>query len=126
MVDLHRYVAFAVPAGFGILVFMSIFSYLRNREPADWYWNTLAALQVILGVQFIIGVVLFVAGGRPQSNGPSWLHYVYGAGFPLLVLIVAHIQARKRPGAEMIFFGVAAFICCFATLRALKTGFGID
>lgn len=126
MTALHSYIAYAVPAGFAALMLMSLFVYFANKEPAGWYWNTLAVLQVVLGIQFIVGVTLFILGGRPDSNGPSWLHYVYGAGFPLLVLIVAHIQARKRPGAEMIFFGVAAFLCTFSTLRALQTGLGID
>ena len=126
MTELHRFVAYAVPAGFGVLVLMSIIGYFANKEPGRWYWNTLAVLQVVLGIQFIVGAVLFITGARPESNGPSWLHYVYGAAFPLLVLVVAHRQARKRPGAEMIFFGVAAFLCTFSTLRALQTGLGID
>lgn len=126
MIDIHSYVAYAVPVGFGILFLASIYIYVRNKEPAGWYWNLLAVLQVVLGLQFIIGGYLFLSGGRPQSNGPSWLHYVYGAGFPLLVLGITHVQARKRAGAEALFFGIAAFLCTFSTLRALQTGLGID
>lgn len=126
MTELHRYVAFAVPAGFGVLVVMSLFAYFANKEPGGWYWNTLAALQVTLVIQLLVGAVLLLGGAVPRSNGPSWLHYVYGAAFPMLVLGIAHVQARKRPGAEMIFFGVAAFLCAFATLRAVQTGLGID
>jgi hypothetical protein len=44
----------------------------------------------------------------------------------MLVLVVAHVQARKRPGVEALIFGIAAFLCTFATIRALQTGFGID
>lgn len=126
MDDIHSFVGYAVPAGFGVLVVLSIVVYLRNREPNALYWNVLAVLQVILGVQFVIGIALLVSGATPQSNGPSWLHYVYGIGFPGLVLGIAHVQARKRPGAEALIFGVAAFLCCFSTLRALQTGLGID
>lgn len=126
MTELHRYVAFAVPAGFALLVIMSVVVYFANKEPGGWYWNTLAVLQVTLGIQLVVGVILLIGGAVPRSNGPSWLHYVYGAGFPMLVLGVAHVQARKRPGAEIIFFGIAAFLCAFATLRAVQTGLGID
>lgn len=126
MTELHRFVAYAVPAGFGLLFLMSLFGYFANKEPGNWYWNTLAVLQVVLGVQFIVGAVLFISGAQPDSNGPSWLHYVYGAGFPLLVLFFAHRQARKHPGAELAMFGFAAFLCTFSTLRALQTGLGID
>lgn len=123
---IHSYVGYAIPAGFGVLVVLSIVVYLRNREPNALFWNLLAALQVVIGVQFLIGAALFVSGARPQSNGPSWLHYVYGIAFPGLVLGIAHVQARKRPGAEALIFGIAAFLCCFSTLRALQTGLGID
>lgn len=109
-----------------MLVVMSVVVYFANKEPGGWYWNTLAVLQATLGIQLVIGVILLIGGAVPRSNGPSWLHYVYGAGFPILVLGVAHVQARKRPGAEIIFFGVAAFLCAFATLRAVQTGLGID
>jgi hypothetical protein len=126
MTDLHVYVAFSIPAGFAVLVLVSAFSYFRNREVPAWYWTILGILQAVLGVQLLIGLYLFATGARPQSNGPSWLHYVYGAGFPMLVLVIAHVQARKRPGVEALIFGIAAFLCTFATIRALQTGLGID
>lgn len=123
---IHSYVGYAIPAGFGLLVVLSVVVYLSNREPNSLYWNLLAVLQVVIGIQFVIGAALFVSGAVPQSNGPAWLHYVYGIAFPGLVLGVAHVQARKRPGAEALIFGIAAFLCCFSTLRALQTGLGID
>ncbi|MEA2517409.1 MAG: hypothetical protein QOG16_1247 [Actinomycetota bacterium] len=126
MTNLHTYVAFSIPAGFAVLMLTSIYSYVRNKEAPGFYWTLLGALQAILGVQFLIGVYLFLSGARPQSNGPSWLHYVYGAGFPLFVLVIAHTQARKRPGIEIMIFGIAAFLCTFSALRALQTGLGID
>lgn len=126
MTDLHAYVAYSIPAGFAVLVLVSIYSYFSNREAPSWYWTILGILQAILGVQLLIGLYLFATGARPQSNGPSWLHYVYGAGFPMLVLAIAHVQARKREGVEILIFGVAAFLCTFATIRALQTGLGID
>lgn len=126
MTAVHSYVGFAIPAGFAVLVLTSIFTYLANRDPGAWYWNLLAALQVVVGAQLLVGAILFVGGARPSSNAPSWLHYVYGAGFPVLVLAIAHYQARRRAGAEVLIFGVAAFLCTFSTLRALQTGFGID
>lgn len=126
MTDLHAYVAYSIPTGFAILVLVSIYSYFGNREAPGWYWTILGILQGVLGLQLLIGLFLFATGGRPQSNGPSWLHYVYGAGFPILVLVIAHVQSRKRPGVEILIFGVAAFLCTFATIRALQTGLGID
>lgn len=126
MEDVHRFIAYAIPTGFGILVLLAIFTYVANRDTGNVFWGLLGALQAVLGVQAIAGVVLLLMGRIPASNGPSWLHYIYGLVFPGLVLGVAHVQAKKRSGAEVAIFGVAAFLCCFATIRALQTGLGID
>ena len=126
MTDIHLYIAYAIPTAFGILFLTSALTYFTNREAPGWYWSLLGALQGVMGLQLLVGVFLFLVGGRPQSNGPSWLHYVYGAGFPLLVLAIAHVQARKRAGVEILIFGLAAFLCTFSTIRALQTGLGID
>jgi hypothetical protein len=126
MTTVHVIIAFTISAGFALLVLLSIYAYVRNKEAPSWYWTLLGILQGVLGLQLLVGVTLYLMGHRPDSNGPSWLHYVYGAGFPLFVLVIAHSQARKRPGIEMLIFGIAAFLCTFSTLRALQTGFGID
>ena len=126
MRDLHRYVAYTIPAGFLLLALWSLAMLIRNREPGGWFWHLLATLQVVIGVQFLIGGVLFLTGARPASNGPSWLHYVYGALFPALVLVVAHRRASKVATAPWLIFGVAALVCFGLTFRALQTGLGID
>lgn len=126
MVDLHRFVAYAVPAGFVLLALGALYTYVRNKEAGGWYWNLLAAVQVILGAQVVVGAILFALGGRPQSNGPNWLHYVYGAVFPIGVLYFAHKYARRHPGVEMLVFGVAGLVAFGLTFRALQTGLGID
>jgi hypothetical protein len=126
IVDIHRFIAFTIPSGFFLLTLWSGFVLLRNKEPGGGYWNLLAALQVIIGIQFLVGATLFLMGHRPDSNGPQWLHYVYGAFFPALVLGVAHQRARKVEGAPWLIFGIAAFLCAGLTFRALQTGLGID
>lgn len=124
--DVHRLVAYTIPAAFAVLVLLTIYSFIRNRPPSDWFWRILAYAQVVLGLQVIVGGILFLAGSRPASNGPQWLHYVYGALFPALVLVVAHRYARKMEAISWLVFGVAAFLCFGLTFRALQTGLGID
>lgn len=115
-----------MPAGFALLALASLYTYLRNKEPGSWYWNLLGAVQVVVGVQVLVGAILFAIGGRPQSNGPSWLHYVYGGLFPIGVLYFAHRHSRKHQGVEVIIFGVACLVAFGLTFRALQTGLGID
>jgi heme A synthase len=122
---LHRFVGYSIPAGFAALALWALFSLVRNREPSPHFWNLLAALQVIVAVQFLVGGTMFVAGRRPASNGPTWLHYVYGAFFPALVLVVAHSWARRARAAPWLVFGFAGLICFGLTFRALQTGLGI-
>jgi heme A synthase len=126
--DVHRLIAYLVPAGFAALALWAAVSFLRNANPSDRFWNLLAVLQVIVGIQVVVGAVLFLSGARPQSNGPEWLHYLYGGLFPVAVLIAAHRWAksdrfRRFPWAV---FGFAALICFGLTFRALQTGLGID
>lgn len=123
---LHRFVGYSVPTGFALLALWAVYSLIRNEEPPAHYWNLLAALQVVIGIQVIVGGTLFLAGRRPASNGPSWLHYVYGAAFPALILTLAHLYARRAKAGPWLIFGIAALICFGLTFRALQTGLGID
>jgi len=108
------------------MALLAAYALIRNVDAPDFFWTLLAALQVVIAVQFVVGAVLFISGERPASNGPEFLHYVYGAFFPALVLGVAHWRARKVTVAPWLIFGVAAFVCAFSTFRALQTGLGID
>ena len=70
---------------------------------------------------------MYLFGLRPPTNGPEWLHYVYGALFPAVVLAYAHNQARGRfAEVPWAVFGIAALVCFGLTFRALQTGLGID
>ncbi|MDQ3958341.1 MAG: hypothetical protein M3273_08485 [Actinomycetota bacterium] len=124
MVDLHRFVAYSVPAGFALLALGALYSYLRNKEPGGWYWNLLAGVQVVLGLQVIVGLVLLAMGNRAVAKGPDWLHYVYGGLFPLAVLVFAHRFAAKHRGVEAVVFGLASLVAFGLTFRALQTGLG--
>ena len=124
VVDLHRYVAYSVPTGFALLFLVSLFTYLFNRDPGEWYWRLLAILQVVLTIQVLVGVVLFVTGRRPPSISFAGAHYVYGSLFPLVVLVFAHRWARRHANVSVAIFGVAAFLCFGLTMRALQTGLG--
>ena len=124
MVDLHRLVAYSVPAGFALLTLGALFTLVRNREAGAWFWNLLAAVQVVLGVEVLVGGILFLMGSRAVIEGPDWLHYVYGGLFPLAVLVVAHRSAGRHAGAEIPIFGVASLVAFGLTFRALQTGLG--
>lgn len=97
----------------------SLYCWLRNRPPVPAYWTLLGALQVLLALQFLVGVVLVIAGGRPP-----WLHYAYGALFPAALLVAAHRLGRRYEEIPWVWFGIASALICGLTIRALITGRG--
>lgn len=126
MTDLHRYIAYSIPTGFLVLTLWTVWSLIRNRPPHDWFWSLLAGLQVVLGLQALVGIILFIAGNRPDAEGPKWLHYVYGALFPIALLVFAHRAAKGERFREIpwVPFGIASFFIFGLTFRALQTGLG--
>jgi Na+-translocating ferredoxin:NAD+ oxidoreductase RnfA subunit len=123
MKAVHVALGFAVVGAFGLLWLWSLGTFVARRPDVHrWYWTLLAILQVILGIQVIVGIVLLVTGNRRPL-----LHYLYGAVFPLIVLIAAHVVARDEDNGfePWKVFGFATFIAFGLTLRALMTGLGI-
>jgi heme A synthase len=125
---IHRYVGYSIPTAFLILAVWALVAFVRNKNPGGPFWTLLAAIQVVLAVQVVIGAILFLMGERPESNGPQWLHYVYGGVFPGALLVFAHRWARGDRFKEIPWavFGIVAFVCFGLTFRAVQTGLGID
>jgi hypothetical protein len=118
----HEVIGYGVVAAFGVLFLAGGVFWLRKREPGDWFWRLLAVVQVVLGVQIVVGLILLAIYGfdaRPK------LHYLYGSVFPVVVLVIGHVMARDMERDQWKVFAVAGFICFGLTLRALMTGLGI-
>jgi hypothetical protein len=118
--ELHKWIGFAVVAAFAVLFLWGIATKLSKRGPGEWFWRWLVFVQVIVGVQTIVGIILFLTGHRADTL----LHYAYGL-FPIIVLVVAHVLARGMEREPWIPFAWAGFFCFGLTLRALMTGLGI-
>ncbi len=122
---IHRYLGYSVPAGFALLALWALYCFLRNKAPGQGFWRLLAAVQVIIGVQVVIGAILLVSGLAPATPGPVWLHYLYGGLFPVIVLVLAHRVARNAGPIPWVVFGAAAVVNFGLTFRALQTGLGV-
>ena len=120
MNSLHRGFGIAIATIFILITIWGLFSWIRNRDPGKGFWALLGAGQVSLGLQAVIGLIVFALDDGP---GPHLLHYVYG-GFPVLVLIVAHRWSRRLKGLEWVAFAVAGFFIFGLQLRGLMTGTG--
>jgi hypothetical protein len=123
MTEVHHYIAYSIPAGFLLLALWSLVGFIRNKAPGENFWRLLGAVQVILGIQIVIGVVLLIVGKQPVGGGgPVWLHYAYGGLFPFALLVAAHRYGRRTEGIAWIVFGIAALVIFGLTFRALQTG----
>jgi hypothetical protein len=121
MTGIHHYIAYLVPAGFLLISLWALVAFIRNRTPGESFWRLIAATQIVLGIQIIVGGILFLIGNRPTTDGPEWLHYTYGGLFPLFMLVIAHRYGRRTEGIAWIVFGIVAFITFGLTFRALQT-----
>jgi hypothetical protein len=122
MSPVHAAAGFAIVGGLFLFFLWGLIGWLMKRDPGQWYWRLLAVLQVLLFLQLVAGVVLLIAGRRQ-----SLLHYAYGALFPAVALVVAHVVARgmDRERDALLVFVAASFVVFGLTLRALATGLGI-
>lgn len=122
MASIHRVVGFGIVGGLLSLFAWGLTAWLARRDPGAWFWRLLAAIQVLLALQLVGGATLLVLGRRQ-----SLLHYAYGALFPVIALVVAHVLARgmDQERDSLLVFVAASFVAFGLTLRALATGLGI-
>lgn len=124
MIVLHRIIAYGIPAGFLLLALATAVGLIRNKAPGEWFWTLVGILQVVLGIQVIVGGILYLIGERPVTSGPEWLHYVYGGLFPAALLVLAHRLGKRFEDIPWVVFGIVAFVNFGLTFRALQTGLG--
>jgi hypothetical protein len=121
MASFHIIEGFVVVGGWALLFLFGVGLFITKRDANRVYWGLLTVLQVLLGVQLLVGLFLLLSGGRQPL-----LHYLYGAVFPALVIGVCHVLTRglEKPPYHM-FFTIGSFFVFGLTARALMTGLGI-
>ena len=115
---LHQYLGLGIGVVFLLLSLWGLVQWIRNADPGAMYYRLLEVAQVGLGLQVIVGIIMFL-GFREGPVNP--LHYVYG-GFPILVLIFAHTYSKKLEGLEWVAFAVAGFFIFGLQVRGYMTG----
>lgn len=118
MREIHQYLGLAIAGAFLLLSVWGLFQWLRNADPGPMYYRLLAAAQVGLGLQVVVGIAMFLFE-RGDAIDP--LHFIYG-GFPILVLIFAHRYSKKLEGLEWVAFALAGLFIFGLQLRGYMTG----
>lgn len=119
MIAVHRIVGLSIGGIFALVALWGLFFWIRNVDPGELFWHVVAAGQILLILQVVVGVVMFFLRG-----GMNPLHYAYGA-FPLLVLYFAHRQKGKYEGLEWVAFSIAGLIIFGLQTRGFMTGLGM-
>jgi heme A synthase len=100
---------------FGLALYIGL---ARHGDVTRWFRRGVYAMVALMGVEAVIGLVMYAMGGRPHDE----VHLIYGLGAVLALPFFVFVEttATKRPamGSYMWGFGLMAAII----LRAIMTG----
>lgn len=116
----HVVVAFAIVLGWFLLALWGGLAYFSKRPPADAFYRMLRVLEGLLGLQLVVGLILWASNPLPTT-----LHPFYGAVFPAIVLVIAEVLGRGMGDSadRWKVYAVAVVIVFLLTGRAMMTGF---
>ena len=115
----HQRLAFA-----GILITLivglwGLFTFLRKGSASSGYRSTLVMTEILFIAQALIGILLFLAGGKRPHDG---LHLLYGVLLLIALPIGASYTSGREPRREPLVYGLVALFMFGLTIRAITTG----
>jgi hypothetical protein len=130
---LHGYVlGYGAVGSWAVIAFWSLALRLLRYEHTPWFWRAVSLAQIILALQFFLGLALLTmytlgTAGLPGDGSvfDVSFHLLYGAGFPLIVLFVAHKWSRDGRVDPHTAFAVAGLVNFGLTARAWMVGAGV-
>lgn len=129
---IHGYVVgFLIIGSWPIIGFWALALRFTKYEETPTFWRAVSVAQVLLVIQLLLGMALLVLhtlgmAGLP-GDGSAFdvtFHLLYGIGFPLLVLLVAHKGARDGRFDPHSAFAVVGLVNFGLTARAWMVGSG--
>lgn len=122
---LHGYtIGFVTIGSWAVIALWALGLRLVRSEETPIFWRAVSVAQILLVVQLAIGLVLLAMGRRPGGGGAFnvTFHLLYGAGFPLLVLVVGHKWAREGRYNPHTVFAFAGLVIFALALRGWMVG----
>ena len=96
-----------------------------SYEETPTFWRVVSVAQILLALQWVVGIVLLLMGRRPgavETGGDLAFHLAYGLLFPAIVLGVAHSTARSGRYKPHSVFALAGLIIFGLSARAWMVG----
>jgi hypothetical protein len=116
---LHARLVVTILLFFGALSIWGFVSYLRGKSISGSYKGALAIGELLMLVQFVLGVLLLLSGAQPYRYS---IHILYGV-VAIIGLPGAFAYTRGRDDRwELLIYVVVCLFLCGIALRSLTTG----
>ena len=126
MTGIHGYVlGFALIGAWATICGWALALRFLPYEETPMFWRAVSVAQSLLGLQLLLGLVLFAVGRTPGPQGGGRtvaFHLAYGLVFPLITLVVGHRVARDGKYNAHSVFAVVGLIIFGLTARAFMVG----
>jgi hypothetical protein len=130
LVDVHAFVlGFGLIASWLVVCLWSLVLRIVNAGETPVFWRVVSIAQILLVLQLLVGLLLLIAWavgavglpGAGTAGDTAW-HLLYGIGFPVIVLFVAHKWARDERYDPHTIFALAGLVIFGLTARAWMVG----
>lgn len=115
--QVHELFARALVIYFALLGVWGLFLAVRRTPLGPGYRGALVIAVVLAVIQALLGIVLFVGGGRPRDD----LHYLYGLSLIVALPLVQQYLAN-RTWSKVLIYGLACLFMMGLAIRAITTG----
>ena len=107
-----------IVVGIVMLVLALYIGLVRHGDVTKWFRRGAYAVTAFIGVEFLLGVTMFLLGGRPGED----VHIIYGFGalLSLPFFIFVETTAKKRPAMGSYMWAFALMVAIF--MRSIMTG----
>jgi hypothetical protein len=116
---LHYWISrIGIVAGVVMLVIAIYVGLMRRGDVTVWFRRGVYAMTGFIGVEFLIGLAMYLLGGRPHEE----VHLIYGVGALLALpfFIFVETTAKKRPAMGSYIWGFLLVVAIF--VRGIMTG----
>lgn len=106
--EMHRVLSNTIWMFYLAIALWGLVRAIRGMSVDGSYFGAIAVIQIVITLQAILGVTLYLSGGRPERQ---LVHYLYGAfGIVFLPGLFAYLKGDDSNRAQWIYALAALFM----------------